>query len=107
MNYARWGTPAVEGTGPGFDQGASAVVDVHSVRYEEIMVEMNNTFDTERLTELAAEAEEILADQAIIIPIAARSEALAYWSDEITGIRANSSAATLTWNIEYWYRVDR
>jgi ABC-type transport system substrate-binding protein len=106
LNYARWGTPAVENSGSEFDQGASTVVDANSTRYEEILTEMRITVDTERLEELAAEAEEILADQAIIIPIAARSEALAYWSDEIAGIRANASAATFTWNIESWHRVD-
>ena len=68
-NYARWGTAAVEGNGPDFDQPASTVVDAHTARYEDIVIEMQGTFDTERLGELAAEAEEILAEQAVIIPI--------------------------------------
>jgi len=105
LNYARWGTPAVAGTGTEFDQGPSTLIDAHTARYEEILAEMRTTIDTERLEELATEAEEILADQAVIIPIATRSQALAYWSDEIAGIRANSSAATFTWNIERWHRV--
>lgn len=105
LNYARWGTPAVEGAGPDFDQSASAVVDLNSTRYAEIMAEIRTTVDVEGLEELAGEAEAILADQVIIIPIAARSEALAYWGNEIVGIHANSSAGTFTWNIERWYRV--
>jgi peptide/nickel transport system substrate-binding protein len=95
MNYYRWGTRD------------SSVRDEHTVRYAEIVERMNATVDDTEIRELIAEAEEILADQAVILPMFSRASIGAVWGDEIGGYRYNPSFASHTWNIEYWYRTDR
>jgi peptide/nickel transport system substrate-binding protein len=94
-NYYRWGTPD------------SSVQDDHTERFAEVVVEMNTTVDDVELKALIAEAEEILADQAVIFPLHARLRVGAVWADEIGGYQFNPSQAGHTWNIEQWYRTDR
>jgi ABC-type transport system substrate-binding protein len=94
-NYYRWGTPD------------SSVQDEHTQRFAEIVDEMNTTVDDLELKALIAEAEEILADQAVILPLHARLTVGAVWADEIGGYQHNPSQAGHTWNIEHWYRTDR
>ena len=116
MNYYRWGTPAVQGEplqegGPGDDfdvnQGPSTVIDDSTQRFAEIVDEMAITIDERVLQALLLEAEEILADQVVVIPLFSRLSATAIWPDEIAGFQSNLSLAGHTWNIEQWYRVDR
>lgn len=107
-NFYRWGTPAVTGTEDGlFDQGPSLVRDEHTARFAEIRDAMNATVDRDRLLALIAEAEEILADQVVIIPIYGRLDPGLVWADELGGYVHNPSQAGDTWNVEYWHRVDR
>ncbi len=113
-NYYRWGTPATAGaleTGPegeyDVDQGPSTVVDEHTARFAELVDLMSVTVDEATLDDLILEAEEILADQVVIIPLFSRPVAAAYWADEIAGFQINPTQASHTWNIEEWYRVDR
>ena len=94
-NYYRWGTRD------------SSVRDEHTERFAEIVERMNATVDDTELRELIAEAEEILADQAVILPLFSRASVGAVWADEIGGYRHNPSLASHTWNIESWYRTDR
>ncbi len=94
-NYYRWGTRD------------SSVRDEHTERFAEIVETMNATVDDAEIRELVAEAEEILADQAVILPLFSRASIGAVWGDEIGGYRYNPSFASHTWNIEYWYRTDR
>ncbi len=95
LNYYRWGTDD------------SSVQDEHTTRFAEVVDEMNATVDDAELTALIAEAEEILADQAVILPLHARLTVGAVWADEIGGYEYNPSQAGHTWNIERWYRIDR
>jgi peptide/nickel transport system substrate-binding protein len=94
-NYYRWGTRD------------SSVRDEHTDRFAEIVDEMARTVDDDRIRALLSEAEEILADQAVILPLHARIVVGAVWADEIGGYVFNPSQAGHTWNIERWYRTDR
>lgn len=106
-NYYRWGTPEVTGADPdGFNQAASALIDENTTRFAEIRDAMNATVDTDELVALLNEAENILADQVVIIPLYARLDPGAVWADEVAGYKHNPSQAGDTWNIEEWYRID-
>ncbi|MDH3190324.1 MAG: ABC transporter substrate-binding protein, partial [Acidimicrobiia bacterium] len=106
-NFYRWGTPEVTGADPdGFNQGASSVVDEHTVRFAEIRDAVNATVDETELITLLNEAENILADQVVIIPLYARLDPGAVWADEVGGYKHNPSQAGDTWNMEMWYRLD-
>jgi peptide/nickel transport system substrate-binding protein len=94
-NYYRWGTPG------------SSVRDEHTKRFAEIVKEMNTTVDETEIVALIRDAEEILADQAVILPIVQRLVTGAVWADEIGGFKMNPPQASHTWNIEEWYRTDR
>lgn len=114
-NYYRWGTPPASGTaetfrgGPEVDvtQGPSTVIDEHTARFAEVVDAMQTTIDETELAALVAEAESILADQVVIIPLYSRLVASAHWADELAGFEMNPSLAGHTWNIEKWYRTDR
>lgn len=93
-NYYRWGTPD------------SSVIDDATARFARIVDEMNATVDEAELTALVQEAEKILADQVVIIPLWSRPTVGAVWADEIGGYEFNTSQAGHTWNIEWWYRTD-
>ncbi|MFV1999894.1 MAG: ABC transporter substrate-binding protein [Acidimicrobiia bacterium] len=94
-NFYRWGTRG------------SDVRDEYTKRFAEIVKEMNATVDETEIIALVREAEEILADQVVIIPLSSRLVAGAVWADEIGGFKMNPSQASHTWNIEFWYRTDR
>ncbi len=94
QNFYRWGSPD------------SSVIDEHSMRYAEIYDMLEESIDPEILIPLMREAEQILADQVVIIPLYARLVTAAVWGDEIGGFKHNPTTATDTWNIEEWYRVD-
>ncbi|GBE26055.1 hypothetical protein BMS3Bbin02_02348 [bacterium BMS3Bbin02] len=94
-NFYRWGTPD------------SSVDDDSTRRFAEIVEAMNTTVDDAQLRSLIAEAEGILADQAVILPLFSRLVVGAVWGDEIGGYVLNISRAGSTWNIEEWYRTDR
>ncbi len=93
-NYYRWGTED------------SSVSDAATARYAEVRDAMNATVDDAELTALINEAENILADNLVIIPLYARLVTAAVWEDEIGGFKHNPTQASHTWNIENWYRTD-
>ncbi len=105
LNYQRWGTPEVAGQGEDLDQAASPVVDAATSRYAGLLAEMGRTADRDRYLELAEQAEEILADQVVFIPLATRGGALAWWSDTLAGPSHHPSRPG-TWNLERWYRPE-
>jgi ABC-type transport system substrate-binding protein len=105
VNYQRWGTPEVSGYGEPFDQGASTVTGTATTRYATLMEEMRTTVDRSRLADLAAQAEEILADQVVLVPLATRGIGVAWWADGLAGVRLHP-ARPATWNAERWYRLD-
>ncbi len=93
-NYYRWGTED------------SSVQDEYTVRYAEVRDAMNATVDDRELTTLINEAEGILADQMVMLPLISIPIVGAVWADQITGYIPNPSQAGHTWNVEYWYRTD-
>lgn len=76
-NYYRWGTRG------------SAVRDEYTERFAEIVDDMATTVDDARIRDLITEAEGILADQAIILPMQSRLTVGAVWADEIGGYEYN------------------
>ncbi len=62
--------------------------------------------DEDELVAVINEAEQLLADQVVIIPLYARLDPGAVWADEVAGYKHNPSGSGDTWNIELWYRVD-
>ena len=106
-NFYRWGTPEVTGQDPdGFNQGPSSVLDENTTRFADIRDLMNSTVDVMEIEALVNEAEQILADQVVIIPLYQRLDPGAVWADTVGGFKHNPSQASITWNIEDWYRVD-
>jgi len=94
QNYYRWGTED------------SSVIDENTVRFAELRDLMNQSVDQDVLVPLIHEAEQILADQVVIIPLYQRLDPGAVWSDTVGGFKHNPSSATYSWNMEYWYRKD-
>lgn len=93
-NKYRWGTPD------------SSVRDDAVDRFREVLAVVRRTVDTTEALVLTKAAEQILADSAVVIPVAARPVVGAFWADEIAGFVMNPTQAGYTWNIEFWHRVD-
>ncbi|NND03687.1 MAG: hypothetical protein HKN91_12965, partial [Acidimicrobiia bacterium] len=93
-NYYRWGTED------------SAIIDDNTTRFAEIRDLLNQSVDQDVLVPLINEAESILADQVVIVPLYARLVTAAVWGDEVGGFKHNPTQASHTWNMEQWYRVD-
>jgi len=93
-NVYRWGTPD------------SAVIDASTERFAELHDAMNTTLEEALLAEVVAEAEALLAEHLVFMPLYSRPVIGAVWADEIGGYELNASTAGHTWNIEYWYRAD-
>jgi peptide/nickel transport system substrate-binding protein len=107
QNYYRYGTAAIDGQDPeGFNQGESAVIDEFTARFAVLRDEMNATVDRDLIIPMINEAENLLADQAVFIPLYQRLDPGAIWADELGGYKHNPSSANDTWNMEEWYRVD-
>ena len=94
QNFYRWGTDG------------SSVIDEATQTFAELRDGMNATVDHAELTVLIREAENILADELVIIPLFPHPVAAAVWADEIVGFRHNPTKAGFTWNIEFWHRND-
>ena len=107
QNFYRWGTPEVTGVYPaGYNQGPSSLIDESTARFGVVRDAMNATGDRVELAALIAEAEDILADNVVFIPLYARLDAGAVWADEVGGYKHNPTFANDTWNMEHWYRAD-
>ncbi len=91
-NYYRWGTPD------------SSVNNDTVAQFRGILATASETVDPEQVISLARVGEEVLADSAVLIPIAARPMVGVVWANEIGGFELNTSMAGYTWNIELWHR---
>ena len=91
-NYSRWGTAELCCWPPATE------------RYSAILDEMRATADRALIFDLARDAEQILADQVVIIPLLARSSVGAVRADRVQGYI--HSPWLDTWNVETWRRVD-
>lgn len=93
-NTYQWGTET------------SSVKDDATARFAALRDEANQSVDEGVLVPLIQEAEQILADNVVIIPLYARLSVAASWADEVGGFKHNPTAASHTWAIQNWYRVD-
>jgi peptide/nickel transport system substrate-binding protein len=93
-SFYNWGTP-----------GSSVEADEAVAQFDILLARMRSTTDAPEVFLLARQAEELLADQVVVIPLGAHPTVGAVWADEIQGYRMNPSVAGHTWNIEHWYRV--
>jgi len=93
-NVYNWGTP-----------GSSVADDEAVAQFRVLLDRLRSSADADEIRALARQAEQILADQAVIIPLNARGTVGAVWADEIQGYNMNPTEAGHTWNIEHWYRV--
>jgi ABC-type transport system substrate-binding protein len=89
-NYFRWGT---------LD---STVSDAATSRYREIVDELDQTVDPVAITALLVEAEQILADEAVMLPlVVAHLAGTGYWPTAVTGVASNPHQGVL-WNVDVW-----
>jgi peptide/nickel transport system substrate-binding protein len=109
-NLYRWGTPAVEGSEEGrFDQ-AAGYSDEQTARFAELWSLMEGTVDEAQLGAYVGEAEAILADQVVIIPLYQRPDAGAVWAETLGGYQhlpyylGELVQGGDTWNVESWFR---
>lgn len=94
-NVYSWGVPGSS------EEGSEA-----TTRYAAVRDEMNATVDEAVIVPLIEEAEQILADNLVFIPLYARLVTGAVWADEIGNFKMNPTQAGADWNLEYWYRTD-
>lgn len=112
FNHYRWGTTELsdeeyKGINAVYaGSNESSVQDAATTRFAEVRDAMNVTVDQVELIALINEAEKILADELVIIPLYARPVAAVVWEDEIGGFKHNPTRAGFTWNIEFWHRND-
>lgn len=93
-NPYRWGTPD------------SSVIDGNTAAFATHAADARGTVDVGEIHSLLGQAEQILADDAVIIPLYARPLVGAVWADEVAGYKFNTTQAYHTWNMAQWYRVD-
>ena len=94
-NFFRWGTIDSTVQGEATD------------RYAQLVDRLRSTVDPTTLTQLLVEAESLLAEEVVIIPLVARRlDAVAWWADELAGPVPNPRMP-ITWNIETWSRPER
>ena len=111
-NLYRWGTPAVEGSEEGWFDQPAGYADEYTARFAELRDLMAGAVDEAELSAYLAEAEAILADQAVMIPLYQRPDAGAVWADTLGGYRhlpyylGELVQGGDTWNVESWYRRD-
>jgi ABC-type transport system substrate-binding protein len=90
-NYQRWGVG-----------GDDAAAD----RFAGLLARLRATVDRAEAERLLVQAEALLADEVVVIPLVVHEEVgAAWWADEITGLRVNP-AGGIAWNAEAWRRVD-
>ncbi len=111
-NLYRWGTPEVTGSEEGWFDQPAGYADEHTARFAELWSLMEAAVDEAEISAYLAEAEEILADQVVILPLYQRPDAGAVWADTLGGYRhlpyylGELVQGGDTWNVESWYRKD-
>ena len=89
-NYFRWGTVD------------SAVENSSTRRYGEIVDALDRAVEPETMRTLLTEAEAILAEQVVILPLILSGDiGLAHWPNTVTGVTINRVQGPL-WNVDTW-----
>jgi ABC-type transport system substrate-binding protein len=91
-NYFRWGTVD------------SVVLNDATRRYAAIMDEIAETVDPEAIVDLLVEAEQILANEMVLLPlVVSHIDGTIHWPAAVTGVEANPRQGVL-WNVDTWRR---
>jgi ABC-type transport system substrate-binding protein len=90
----------------GYNQGASSVINAATERFRVLVGAMEHTVDEAELIAYFNEAERILADEVVFIPLYQTPDIGVVWADEIGGYQHNPTDAADTWNLGLWHRVD-
>ena len=80
--------------------------NANTERFDEIHAALNSTVDENELLPLIEEAESILAEELVFLPLYNRLDVGAVWGDEIGAFKHNPSQESPMWNMEFWHRVD-
>ena len=91
-NCARWGTDD------------SLVVGTAPQQLSELIGRANATVDEAVAATVLAEAEALLADNVVVVPLYPNPALAAWWGDEVAGLENQATGDGLTWNVEDWYR---
>ena len=112
-NHYRFGSPAYQGEPLTYQQGPSSLINESSARMSELATLLGvdqgchpSTVDRSELLTLVAEAEQILANELVFIPLYQNPEAGVVWADEVAGYKPNPTGGGDTWNIASWHRID-
>jgi ABC-type transport system substrate-binding protein len=92
-NWYRWGAPDAADSGGGVDEVA------------EVLAQLGASVEAATISDLLQEAEQILADQVVVIPIATRPVVVVH-SLTLAGPEASAAPGGLLWNAELWFRTD-
>lgn len=84
----------------------SAVSGSQCDRFAKILERLRTTIDPDAARQLAAEAEQILADDLAIIPLYLYPTYLLWREDLLAGFGMTYSAPSQFWNCAEWYRAD-
>ncbi len=119
QNLYAWGTEAVEGVEDDLEtpdcdestvrnQGPSSVRNEFTERYAEVFAEtlgLNPVLNRQAYLQLVLEMEDILADQAVFIPLFIRPNGFFVRTDIVGGYdnAVVTGALNFNWNIEEWY----
>lgn len=112
INYQRYGTDAVDGADPAptalgpvdVNQAESTVRTTTTARFGSLVDRMRTEVDEETLLALIGQAERLLAEEMVFVPLFSRLWVGSIWADEVGGYVPNP--ALDTWNVERWYRLD-
>ncbi len=91
LNYYRWGTED------------SSVQDESTAAFAAVRDTMNETLDPAAIVPLLAEAESLLADNLVMVPLYQRIELSVHRPAVVTGIGRTVSGPGATWNAAEWY----
>ncbi len=90
-NYYRWGT--LDSTVAG---------DPAPELMRELLDRARHAADPTEVAAIYNDVEQLLADNVVVIPIAARRSLLAVRTDHVAGVIHNPTDAGFTWNVEMW-----
>ena len=80
----------------------SVVGNDQTRRYRQIIDTLDQTADPNIVRDLLVQAEAILADQVVILPLILSGQVgIAYWPEAVTGVRINPVQGPL-WNVDIW-----
>jgi ABC-type transport system substrate-binding protein len=93
-NFSRWGTPDSVVSGPALMEFAA------------LMDRLDSTVDPDEIDRLLVEAEALLAEEMVLLPlVGAGSSGAVFHPERLVGITANPAAGAL-WDVESWRRPD-